>query len=88
MMDVLEDAILVGAFALALWGAWRPHYRAASYLVASAVVVALIAVLVATGQTNLVIVSVVLSLLLFGPAVVFNHRRAQRSRGFSKDRRA
>ncbi len=85
-MDVLANAILTGAFGLALWGAWRPHYRAASYLVAGAVVVALIAVLVATGQTNLVIVSVVLSLLLF--AVVFNHRRAQRSRGFSKDRKA
>ncbi|EPQ72375.1 hypothetical protein MMEU_3757 [Mycobacterium marinum str. Europe] len=55
---------------------------------AGAVVVALIAVLVAAGQTNLVIVSVVLSLLLFGPAVVFNHRRSQRSRGFSKDRKA
>ncbi len=77
-MDVLANAILTGAFGLALWGAWRPHYRAASYLVAGAVVVALIAVLVAAGQTNLVIVS----------AVVFNHRRSQRSRGFSKDRKA
>jgi uncharacterized membrane protein YraQ (UPF0718 family) len=49
--------ILCGAFVVAMWGAWRPRYHVTSYLVAGAVVAALIAVLVATGQTNIVIVS-------------------------------
>lgn len=78
--DVLEAAILSGAFALALWGAWRPHHRAASYLVAGAVAAALIAVLVATGQTNMAIVCSVLVAALFGPLVIINQRRAQRRR--------
>jgi hypothetical protein len=55
-MDVLVAVILCGAFVVALWGAWR-RYHVASYLVAGAVVAALIAVPVATAQTNIVIVS-------------------------------
>ena len=51
----------------------------ASYLVAGAVVAALIAVLVATGQTNMAIVSSFLVALL-GPMVIVNHRRAERRR--------
>lgn len=41
-MDVLAAGIAAGALTLAAWGAWRPHYRAASYLVAGAVELALI----------------------------------------------
>lgn len=62
------------------WGAWRPHYRAASYLVAGAVELALIGLLVVTGQT-LMAISVAFLVALGGPLVVVNHRRAERSRG-------
>ncbi|KCC25310.1 membrane protein [Mycobacterium tuberculosis TKK_02_0018] len=48
-MDVLAAGIAAGALTLAAWGAWRPHYRAASYLVAGAVELALIGLLVVTG---------------------------------------
>lgn len=60
--------------------AWRPHYRAASYLVAGAVELALIGLLVVTGQT-LMAISVAFLVALGGPLVVVNHRRAERSRG-------
>ncbi|AGZ52578.1 hypothetical protein PJK45_09840 [Mycobacterium kansasii] len=80
MTDVLEAAILSGAFVLALWGAWRPHYRVASYLVAGAVTLVLIAGLVVTGQTNMTIVSAFLLVAMFVPMTVFNHRRAERGR--------
>lgn len=72
--------ILSGAFALALWGGWRPHYRVTAYLVAGVVVAALIAVLVATGHAHLVILAV-LMLALFATLTIINDRRAQRSRG-------
>lgn len=54
-MDVLAAGIAAGALTLAAWGAWRPHYRAASYLVAGAVELALIGLLVVTGQTLMAI---------------------------------
>lgn len=79
-MDVLVGAILAGAFVLALWGGWRPHYRVVSYLGAGVVVAALIAVLVATHRANLVILSVIM-LALFGALTIINDRRARRSRG-------
>ncbi|CCK62708.1 hypothetical protein [Mycobacterium canetti] len=85
MTDLLVAAILSGAFGLALWGAWRPRYRAASYVVAGVGEAALIAVLVATAQADWVIVSVVLLLTLFGPLVVVNHLRAERRRGSMKE---
>lgn len=56
------------------------HYRAASYLVAGAVELALIGLLVVTGQT-LMAISVAFLVALGGPLVVVNHRRAERSRG-------
>ena len=80
MRDVLVAAILAGAFVLALWGGWRPRYRVMSYLGAGVVVAALIAVLVAINQANLVILSVIM-LALFGALTIINDRRAQRSRG-------
>jgi small-conductance mechanosensitive channel len=80
MRDVLVAAILAGAFVLALWGGWRPHYRRMSYVVAGVVVAALIAVLAATHQANLVILSIVM-LALFAALTIINDRRAQRSRG-------
>lgn len=79
MRDVLVAAILSGAFVLALWGGWRPRYRVTSYLVAGVVVAALIAVLLATNQANLVILSVIM-LALFVALTIINDRRAQRSR--------
>lgn len=78
-MDVLAAGIAAGALTLAAWGAWRPH-RAASYLVAGAVELALIGLLVVTGQT-LMAISVAFLVALGGPLVVVNHRRAERSRG-------
>lgn len=80
MGNVLVAAILSGAFVLALWGGWRPHYRLMSYLVAGVVVAALIAVLAATSQANLVILSVIM-LAFFAALTIINDRRAQRSRG-------
>ncbi|CQD10610.1 putative integral membrane protein [Mycobacterium europaeum] len=80
MEDVLVAAILSGALVLALWGGWRPRYRLAAYLVAGVVVAALIAVLVATGHANLLILSIVM-LALFVLFIIVNDRRAQRSRG-------
>lgn len=80
MGDVLVAAVLSGAFVLALWGGWRPHYRVVSYLVAGVVMAALIAVLLATGQTNLALLAVVM-LLLFVSLIIINDRRAQRGRG-------
>lgn len=79
-MDVLAAGIAAGALTLAAWGAWRLHYRAASYLVAGAVELALIGLLVVTGQT-LMAISVAFLVALGGPLVVVNHRRAERSRG-------
>lgn len=79
MGNVLVAAILSGAFVLALWGGWRPRYRVASYLVAGVVTAALIAVLLATNQANLVILSVIV-LALFVAFIIVNDRRAQRSR--------
>lgn len=79
-MDVLAAGIAAGALTLAAWGAWRPHYRAASYLVAGAVELALIGLLVVPGQT-LMAISVAFLVALGGPLVVVNHRRAERSRG-------
>lgn len=52
VMDVLAAGIAAGALTLAAWGAWRPHYRAASYLVAGAVELALIGLLVVTGNID------------------------------------
>lgn len=80
MEDVVVAAILSGAFVLALWGGWRPRYRFTSYFVFGVVAAALLAVLLATGHTNLVILSVVM-LVLFGIFIFINDRRAQRSRG-------
>lgn len=80
MVNVLVAAILSGAFVLALWGGWRPRYRVTSYLVAGVIAAALIAMLVATNQANLVILSVIM-LALFVSFVIVNDRRAQRSRG-------
>ncbi|MCV7076974.1 hypothetical protein [Mycobacterium szulgai] len=80
MVEVLVAAILAGTFVLALWGGWRPRYRVVSYLVAGVVVATLIAVLVATSQANLLILSVIM-LAMFASLTVINDRRAQRSRG-------
>ncbi|QUR68931.1 hypothetical protein [Mycobacterium spongiae] len=79
MMDVLAAGIAAGALGLALWGAWRPQYRAASYWVAGVVGLALIVVLVVTGQT-LMAISVTFLLAMGGPMVVVNHRREKRKR--------
>ncbi|WP_244187648.1 hypothetical protein [Mycobacterium gastri] len=83
VMDALVGAILSGAFGLALWAAWRPRYRVASYLLAAAIAVALVAVLLVIGNTDMVIVSAGM-LALFGSMVIFNHRRAQRTRSRTK----
>lgn len=78
-LTALVAAILSGAFVLALWGGWRPHYRVTSYLVAGVVTAALIAVLLATNHASLVILSVI-TLALFISFIIVNDRRAQRSR--------
>jgi hypothetical protein len=76
-MDLLAAVILAGAFVLALWGAWRPHYRAASYLGAAIAVAGLAAALAVTGQITMIIVSAG-ALAVFAPLLVINQRRAQR----------
>lgn len=78
MASVLVAAIMSAAFVLALWGGWRPHYRVMSYLIAGVVVAVLIAVLLVTSQTNLVIISAIIS-ALFASFVIANDRKAQRS---------
>lgn len=78
MVNVLVAVILSGAFVLALWGGWRPHYRVLSYVLASVVAAALIAVLLATNHGNLVLLSAIM-LALFVSFVIVNDRRAQRS---------
>ncbi len=78
-MDVLAAGVAAGALVLAFWGAWRPRYRAASYLAAATVGLALIGLLVVTGQT-LMAISVAFLLALGPPLVVVNHRRAERKR--------
>lgn len=80
MVDVLVATILSGAFVVALWGGWRPHYRVTAYVVAGVVGATLIAVLVATRQASLVVVAVIM-LALFVLFIIINDRRAQRSRG-------
>ena len=77
MRDISVAGILAGACVLALWGAWRSRFRVASYLVAGTVVVVLVAVLVATGQADMIAVSAFL-LALVVPTVVFNQRQAAR----------
>ncbi|MCV7199262.1 hypothetical protein [Mycobacterium angelicum] len=77
MTDVLAAVVASSALALALWGAWRPRFRAASYLVAGSVGLTLIGLLVVTGQT-LMAISVAFLLAMGAPMVVFNHRRANR----------
>lgn len=74
MVDVVVAAILSGAFVLALWGGWRPHYRVMSYVVASVVVAVLITVLLATDHGNLAILSAIM-LALFVAFVIVNDRR-------------
>lgn len=78
-MDALAAGVAAGALVLAMWGAWRPRYRVASYLVASAVGLTLIGLLVGTGQT-LRAISAAFLLALGAPMVVLNQRKAERKR--------